>query len=95
LLTLYISYLLVTLTGKENIADPPLGLDLVWWNAIEQILCVRRRRHRRIALPFFVLVAVGIVADSTNNKTWKVVYQSSGLHLEAQDLILFCQFIPK
>src|SRR5271154_1968977 len=60
-------------------------------NDREKFFSVRRCRCGRIWLPPFVLVRICVVANSSNDKTWKAVHQSRRLHLEAEYIKLSSQ----
>lgn len=75
----------------------PLVPPSVWLYDGEKLLPISGRRTCSIWLPFFVFVGVGIVTDPPNYKRRDLIHNSRCLHLEAEDLILFCKllrFVP-
>jgi hypothetical protein len=46
------------LTIRKSLSNPLLSFDFIRRNPPEKVLCICRRRHRYIALPFLVLVRV-------------------------------------
>ena len=82
------------LTGLQCLYDLLLGLHSTWYHPEEQILSIGCCCHRRVPLPLFVLVRIGVIKYTPYNQTGEVVHQTRRLHLEAHNALLTCKGVP-
>src|SRR5208282_4977297 len=64
------------------------GSHLVRCDDTKKLFGVGCGYGRRIRLPFFIFVGIGIVADTSDHKTREFIHQPCSLHFEAQDIML-------
>ena len=61
------------------------------WDGSEELFCVRCRGQGSIALPVFILVRIGIIADSSDDLGGDLIHKTSRFHFETDN----AEFISK